>query len=100
MPGKGKIIVLKGEGFDRMPEAWRDAAVKYALGRTFNSLYDIINQGGPGTVNPMGGFRVAEYRGVPRDLPEVITEADIIAHWGDSHNNTFDCVALKAKYLG
>ena len=93
------VRVEKTDQFDRLPTYMKFIAATYAAGKTFEDLNSIFGQQDAHHVYVMSGFRPAEVNIVPQNLPEQITEVDIIASWSDDHNNIFDCRPLRAKYF-
>jgi len=94
------VIVMKTDEFYRLPDSLKFLAVTYAVGKKFESLNDIFSQQDERShVYVMSSFRPVEIRIIPKNLPEQITEVDIMASWSDMHNNNFDCRPLRARYV-
>lgn len=91
------IVVEPTEDFKNIPLGRQESVKKYILDRKFSSLDDIFSQQDEHGDYVMSDFCLAEKKIIPQNLPEIITEVDIVARWPDNQGGHYEYVALKAK---
>ncbi len=88
------IVVEPTENYSMLPLATQEFVTKMIFGKSFNSLDDIFNQKDEKGHRMGSFFRRYEVKIIPKNLPEQITEINLITN-GDFYT---EFIALKAKY--